>query len=140
MSPEVGAGHLLAAFEWEWDNGPWVSAHGAEFGVRTVALRGLQTTATVWYLGFDSELIYVGDSGSTEAGPATRRTGVEITNYIYPRSWLNMDLDLSFSRARFVDVPAGQNYVTGALNRVISGGSYAHTFQVLSATIAALPQ
>jgi outer membrane receptor protein involved in Fe transport len=90
--------------------------------VRTVAVRGLQTTATVWYLGFDSELIYVGDSGSTEEGPASRRLGVEITNYIYPNRWVALDLDLSFSRARFVDVPAGEDFVPGALNRVIAGG------------------
>ena len=62
----------------------------------------------MWYLGFDSELIYVGDSGSTEEGPASRRIGVEITNYIYPNRWVAMDLDLSFSRARFVDVPDGR--------------------------------
>jgi hypothetical protein len=97
-------------------------ADGAEFGVRTVAVKGLQTTATVWYLGFDSELIYVGDSGSTEEGPASRRMGVEITNYIYPHKWVNLDIDLSFSRARFVDVPAGEDFVPGALNRVISAG------------------
>ena len=97
-------------------------ANGAEFGVRTVALRGVQTTATVWYLGFDSELIYVGDSGSTEAGPATRRAGIEITNYIYPNPWTALDVDLSFSRARFVGVPAGEEFVPGALNRVISAG------------------
>ncbi|HEY6508241.1 MAG TPA: TonB-dependent receptor [Vicinamibacterales bacterium] len=97
-------------------------ARGAEFGVRTVAVRGLQTTATVWYLGFDSELIYVGDSGSTEEGPASRRTGVEITNYIYPHPWVAMDLDLSFSKARFIDVPPGEDYVPGSLNRVIAGG------------------
>jgi hypothetical protein len=97
-------------------------AHGAEFGVRTVAVRGLQTTATVWYLGFDSELVYVGDSGSTEAGPASRRTGLEITNYLYPYRWLTIDFDVSFSRARFVDVPAGEDFVPGALNRVIAGG------------------
>jgi hypothetical protein len=97
-------------------------ANGAEFGVRTVAIKGLQTTATVWYLGFDSELIYVGDSGSTEEGPASRRTGVEITNYIYPHPWVNLDLDVSFSRARFVDVPEGEDFVPGALNRVISAG------------------
>jgi len=97
-------------------------ANGGEFGVRTVAVRGLQTTATVWYLGFDSELIYVGDSGSTEAGPATHRLGVEITNYVYPNRWVAMDLDISFSRARFRDVPAGEDYVPGALNRVISAG------------------
>ena len=87
-----------------------------------MALRGLQTTATAWYLDFDSELIYVGDSGSTEAGPASRRLGVEITNYIYPSRWTSMDLDVSFSRARFLDVPPGEHFVPGALNRVISGG------------------
>jgi hypothetical protein len=101
---------------------PFARAHGGEFGVRSVAVRGLQTTATVWYLGFDSELIYVGDSGSTEEGPASRRMGVEITNYIYPSRWTSIDLDLSFSRARFVDVPAGEDFVPGALNRVIAAG------------------
>ena len=101
---------------------PFARSQGAEFGVRTVAVRGLQTTATLWYLDFDSELIYVGDSGSTEEGPASRRVGVEITNYIYPHPWLTMDLDLSFSRARFLEVPAGEDFVPGALNRVISAG------------------
>jgi outer membrane receptor protein involved in Fe transport len=97
-------------------------ATGAEFGVRTVAVKGLQTTATLWYLGFDSELVYVGDSGSTEEGPASRRAGVEITNYVYPHPWVSMDVDVSFSRARYVDVPAGENFVPGALNRVVSAG------------------
>jgi hypothetical protein len=97
-------------------------AHGAEVGVRTVAIRGLQSTATLWFLDFDSELIYVGDSGSTEEGPASRRVGVEITNYIYPHPWVNLDFDVSFSRARFRDVPADESFVPGALNRVVSAG------------------
>jgi outer membrane receptor protein involved in Fe transport len=97
-------------------------AQGAEFGVRSVAVRGLQTTATMWYLGFDSELFYVGDSGSTEDGPASRRMGVEITNYIYPHPWTTLDLDVSFSRARLLDLPPGEDFIPGALNRVISGG------------------
>jgi hypothetical protein len=101
---------------------PFARADGGEFGVRTVALKGVQTTATVWYLGFDSELIYVGDSGSTEEGPASRRMGVEITNYIYPHPWVNMDLDVSFSRARFLDVAEGEDFVPGSLNRVVSAG------------------
>jgi hypothetical protein len=101
---------------------PFARANGAEVGVRTVAVRGLQTTATLWYLGFDSELIYLGDSGSTEEGPASRRAGVEITNYVYPNRWVALDVDLSFSKARFVGVPPGEEYVPGALNRVISAG------------------
>ena len=101
---------------------PFARSQGGEFGIRTVALRGLQTTATVWYLDFDSELIYVGDSGSTEEGPASHRVGLEITNYIYPNPWLAIDLDLSFSRARLRDVPPGEDFVPGALNRVVSAG------------------
>jgi hypothetical protein len=101
---------------------PFARADGAEFGVRTVAIRGLQTTATLWYLGFDSELIYVGDSGSTEEGPASRRYGLEITNYVYPNRWTSLDFDLSFSRARFLDVAPGEDFIPGALNRVISAG------------------
>jgi hypothetical protein len=100
----------------------FAEARGSEFGVRTVAIKGVQTTATLWYLGFDSELVYIGDSGSTEAGPASRRTGVEITNYIYPNRWTAIDVDLSFSRARYIGVPEGENFIPGALNRVISGG------------------
>jgi hypothetical protein len=105
------------------DSSPaFARAQGGEFGVRTVALKGLQTTATVWYLNFDSELVYVGDSGSTEAGPPSRRQGIEITNYIYPHPWITADLDVSFSRARYDDLPEGENFVPGALNRVISAG------------------
>jgi hypothetical protein len=97
-------------------------SRGGEVGVRTVRIRGLQATATVWYLDFDSELVYVGDSGSTESGPASRRVGVEITNYVYPHPWVNLDLDISFARARFQGVPEGEDFVPGALNRVISAG------------------
>ena len=101
---------------------PFARSKGAEFGVRNVAVRKLQTTATVWYLDFDSELIYVGDSGSTEAGPPSRRYGLEFTNYIYPNSWVAVDLDSAFFHSRFQGVPEDEAFVPGALNRVISGG------------------
>jgi outer membrane receptor protein involved in Fe transport len=101
---------------------PFARSKGAEFGVRNVAVRKLQTTATFWWLDFDSELIYIGDSGSTEAGPPSRRYGIELTNYFYPNPWVAVDVDISFSHARFLDTPEGENYVPGALNRVISGG------------------
>jgi len=101
---------------------PFARAHGAEVGIRTVILPKTQLTVTTWYLGFDSELIYVGDSGSTQVGPPTKRFGIEITNYVYPSPWLTLDLDVSFAHARFIDVSPGEDFVPGALNRVVSGG------------------
>ncbi len=100
----------------------FAQARGAEVGIRTVALKHAQVTGTLWYLGFDSELVYVGDSGSTEAGPASRRTGVELTSYLYPNAWTSMDVDLSFSRARYTGVPSDASWIPGSLNRVLAAG------------------
>lgn len=101
---------------------PLVRGRGAEVGIRTVRLTGLQSTLTAWYLGLDSELLFVGDAGTTEAGRPSRRMGLEWTNYLRLRPWLTADLDLSFSEARFTgDDPAG-DAIPGALNRVVSGG------------------
>ena len=101
---------------------PLVRAKGAELGVRTVRVRGLQSTLSLWYLGIDSELLFVGDAGTTEAGRPSRRVGVEWTNYWRLRPWLTADADISFSRARFTDGDAAGARIPGALDRVIAGG------------------
>jgi outer membrane receptor protein involved in Fe transport len=102
---------------------PLVRARGAEVGLRTVRVRGLQSTVTLWYLGLDSELLFVGDAGTTEAGRPSRRVGVEWTNYARVSSWLTIDGDLAFSRARFRDDDPAGDYIPGALDRVVSGGA-----------------
>ncbi len=100
---------------------PLVPARGAEIGLRTVALPGLQSTVALWYLAFDSELIFVGDAGIAEASRPSRRLGVEWTNYLRLTSWLTGELDLSLSRARFSDFDPAGDYIPGALDRVIAG-------------------
>jgi hypothetical protein len=101
---------------------PLVRARGAEVGFRTVRIPGLQSTVALWYLGLDSELLFVGDAGTTEAGRPSRRVGVEWTNYARLTPWLTADGDLALSRARFRDDDPGGNYIPGALDRVISAG------------------
>ena len=101
---------------------PLVRARGAELGVRTVAFRGVQSTLSLWYLGLDSELLFVGDAGTTEAGRPSRRLGVESANYWRVRQWLTADADLSFSRARFADNDPAGHKIPGALDRVVSAG------------------
>ena len=101
---------------------PLVRAKGAEFGLRTVKVRGLQSTVSLWYLGIDSELLFVGDAGTTEPGRPSRRMGVEWTNYWRLRPWLSADLDLSFSSAEFTDDDPAGDLIPGAIDRVISGG------------------
>jgi hypothetical protein len=96
-------------------------ARGAEFGLRTVRLKGLQSTLALWHLGFDSELLFVGDAGATEAGRPSRRMGFEWANYVRINPWMTAEADLSFSRARFTDIDLAGRFIPGALDRVISG-------------------
>lgn len=101
---------------------PLVRARGAELGLRTVRLRGLQSTLTLWTLALDSELLFVGDAGTTEPSRPSRRTGVEWTNYFRPRSWLTIDADLAWSRARFTDPAAEGDRIPGSVQTVASLG------------------
>jgi TonB dependent receptor len=101
---------------------PLVRAKGAEIGLRTVRIRGLQSTVALWYLGIDSELVFVGDAGTTEAGRPSRRVGIEWSNYARLAPWLTLDADLAFTRARFTDDDPVGTRIPGALDRVISAG------------------
>ena len=100
---------------------PLVPARGAEIGLRTVALPGLQSTVALWHLAFDSELIFVGDAGIAEASRPSRRLGVEWTNYLRLARWLTAELDVSLSRARFSDFDPAGDFIPGALDRVVAG-------------------
>jgi len=101
---------------------PLVRARGAEIGMRTVRVKGLQSTVSLWYLGLDSELLFVGDAGTTAPGRPSRRVGVEWTNHARLTPWMTVDGDLSFSRARFSDDDPAAAFVPGSLDRVISAG------------------
>lgn len=99
---------------------PLVRSTGAEIGVRTEIVPRLQSAFALYLLDFDSELLFVGDAGTTEAARPSRRIGVEFNNYYKPSDWLTLDADLAFSRARFRDAdPAGQR-IPGAVEGVAS--------------------
>jgi len=79
-----------------------VRSEGAEVGVRTKVVPGLDSSVSLFYLHQDSELFFDGDTGDTTAGPPSVRTGIEITNNYQPATWVRVDADLALSRARFL--------------------------------------
>ncbi len=78
-----------------------VASRGVELGARTEIVPGLQSSLALWKLDFDSELVYIGDAGNTEASSPSRRHGVEWNNRYTPNDWLLFDADLAWSHARF---------------------------------------
>ena len=98
-----------------------VRSKGAELGIRTKAVEGFTSSLAAFVLDFDSELLFVGDAGTTEASRPSRRVGVEWTNRYKPVSWLTFDLDVAYTRARFTDFDFAGDRIPGAPAWVASG-------------------
>ncbi len=86
---------------------PLVRIRGSEIGISSAIIPKVKLTATLWQLDSDSELVYIGDAGTSEAGPPSTRRGVELSAYYMPLSWLVVDADYAYSRGR-LDVPDGE--------------------------------
>jgi len=100
-----------------------VRTKGGELGVRSAAfINGLQSTLALWQLDSDSELVFVGDAGTTEANRPSHRYGVEMTHYYRPLDWLVVDADVAISKAKFRDVAPEGQYIPGAIDKTASLG------------------
>lgn len=76
---------------------------------------GLILTGVYWWSTIESELIYVGDSGAVEPSDPGKRQGYELTMFYKPNAWLALDGVWTGSKARYVGLPEGEDYVPGAL-------------------------
>jgi outer membrane cobalamin receptor len=103
---------------------PLVRSEGSEIGLRSELVPGLQTSLSIWQLDLDSELLFVGDAGTTEPSRPSRRNGVELNMHYVVNRNLMLDFDFASSRARFSDNDPAGNRIPGAVDRVISAGIY----------------
>jgi hypothetical protein len=101
---------------------PLAKSRGAELGVRTAVVPGLVSSVAFWVLGLDSELVFVGDAGGTEATGATRRYGVEWANYWRPARWIALDADFAATNARYRDAVNGGRRIANSIALVVAGG------------------
>jgi hypothetical protein len=102
---------------------PLARARGAEVGLRTTAWPGLHMTVALWGLGLASELVFVGDAGTTTASRPSARRGVEWDLDYAPTPWLSIEGSLALSRARFTDEDEAGAFVPGAASRVAQLGA-----------------
>ena len=101
---------------------PLVRSRGIDLGIRSTALRGLHTTLTLFQLDLDSELLFVGDGGSTEASRPSRRQGVEWTNFWRFAEDFTFDLDVTYTDAEFRDDDPVGKKIPGAVERTVAAG------------------
>ena len=100
----------------------FVDQEGAEIGVRLEGWQGLSASLTYFWLESDSELLFVGDSGSTEASDGSERTGFEIDLFWNINQNWTMDVVAAFVDSKFTDVPSQFEHIPNAHGRVIGAG------------------
>jgi len=105
---------------------PLVRSTGAEIGVRTSVVEGLRSSVTLWWLEIDSELLFIGDAGTTEATRPSARWGIEWSNYWRVTPWLDLDLDYAWTQAEFTDEDPAGDYIPGSPEQIVGAGVTVH--------------
>jgi outer membrane receptor protein involved in Fe transport len=82
----------------------------------------VQSSLSLWTLTLDSELVFVGDAGTTEAGRPSRRYGSERSTRWRAQPWMLVDLDIAWNHARYTENAPEGNYVPGAPDWVAAAG------------------
>jgi outer membrane receptor protein involved in Fe transport len=109
-------------------------SRGAELGARVE--RGTLTASAVgFWLDLASELVFVGDAGTTEPNDASRRFGTELSLFWKAAPWITADGTLAFTRARFRRVPGGGDRIPGTPPIVAAGGVSMRFGPAITATL-----
>ena len=105
-------------------------AIGYETGLRTRPWDWAEVIATLWLLDLESELVFVGDEGTTEIREESRRMGTELSMRLTPWEWLTIRGDVTYTDAEFrqtgQSVPLAPEFtafssITTRLPRDVSG-------------------
>jgi TonB family protein len=102
---------------------PLTRTMGYEVGARSRLLAGrLELALSLWGLDIDSETVWVGDEGTTEAAGATRRLGAELEGRMEILPWLFADADVTLSDAKFRENAGNGRAVALAPRLTVSAG------------------
>lgn len=98
-----------------------VQSNGTELGLRYFDQKKFNISAALWWLTLDSELLFVGDAGNTEASDASERYGLELSAYYWLSDTLSLDAEASFTHSR-LDITDENDRIEGAVPVVASTG------------------
>jgi len=99
-----------------------VASEGAEVGFRIERGERFNATLTVFWLELDSELVYVGDAGTTEPNDATERVGFEGTVFWQATDWLALNAAYTTTDAEFQEDQGGGREIPGAVESTFTLG------------------
>ncbi|MDX3884338.1 MAG: TonB-dependent receptor [Sphingomonas sp.] len=111
-----------------------VRARGAEIGARVEGARFNASLVGFW-LKLGSELVFVGDAGTTEPNDASKRLGMEFNAFWRPVDAVSFDLSAAYTRARFSGTPSAVDRIPGSVGFVLGAGAAIDLGDGLSAAL-----
>ncbi|MES3007590.1 MAG: TonB-dependent receptor [Pseudomonadota bacterium] len=107
---------------------PLSKARSVELGMRTSLVPNTQIAVSMFSMQMDSELIYVGDAGATEALGESKRRGIELGAIYAPTPWLLIDTDVTLTKARLIGTGAADR-IPNSVDRTASLGLIVNDLQ-----------
>lgn len=93
----------------------FAQSNGAEIGARFETGEKFNATVTAFWLELDSELLFVGDAGSTEALGASERVGVELSTFLQANDWLAANFSYTYTDSKFKQDEGAGREIPGAV-------------------------
>ncbi|MAB48290.1 MAG: TonB-dependent receptor [Flavobacteriaceae bacterium] len=97
-------------------------SYGTDLGTIWKPFPKLVVNSALWYLFLEQEFVYVGDAGIVEPSGKTRRYGLDLGFRYQINDWLFLDSDATYTHARSIDEPNGEDYIPLAPDFTFTGG------------------
>lgn len=109
-------------------------AKGAELGMR-LEQGPINATLVGFWLDLDSELVFVGDAGTTEPNDGSQRFGMEFNAFWRPADWILVDATAAHTNARFKNTAPGADHIPQSVANVFGGGVSVEPVEDFTATL-----
>lgn len=87
------------------------NAFGSDFGMIWKPFPKMIINTALWYLYLEQEFVYVGDEAIVEPSGKTARKGFDIGIRYQLNDWLFWNTDFTYTHARAIDEPRGNDYL-----------------------------
>ncbi len=94
---------------------PVARSDGGELGLRFENGEVFNITLAAFWLDLESELLFVGDAGTTEINDGTERVGVELSTFWQPSEWLAANIAYTYTDSKFRSDQGGGRKIPGAI-------------------------
>ncbi|MFC4479168.1 TonB-dependent receptor [Flavobacterium chungangensis] len=96
--------------------------YGADLGINWKPFPRMIVNSAIWYLYLAQEFVYVGDEAVVEPSGKTERKGFDFGFRYQLTNWLFWNTDYTYTHARAIDEPKGNDYLPLAPKNTLMNG------------------